>query len=347
MDLRDFAPVPTLVVKQTALLRPRFPVIDAHNHIGGDDDSEGSWFHRPVQELLDVLDESGVAVMVDLDGMWSEHLLNAHLDRFKQAAPERFVMFGGINWQAWSEQGNRFGEWAAARLRAQVARGAQGLKVWKDLGTQVCDDRGALVAVDDRRLDPLWATAGELNVPVMLHLADPVAFFDPLDARNERWEEMQAHPDWQFPSPPFPSFMSIIESMARVIERHPLTTFIGAHAGCYAENLGWVGALLDRCPNFYIDISARIAELGRQPYTARRFFLRYADRILFGLDQQPHAAWYRIYYRFLETDDENFNYGLSEIPAQGRWRIHGLYLPDDVLRRVYHRNAERVILRRT
>jgi len=342
MDLRDFAPVPRLVVKETTIQRPRFPVIDAHNHIG--DDEEGSWFRRPVQELLDVLDGARVTVMCDLDGMWSEDVLNAHIDRFKQAAPERFVMFGGVDWTQWPAHGNRFGEWAAGRLRAQVARGAQGLKVWKNLGTHVRDHKGELVAVDDERLDPIWATAGELGIPVTLHLADPVAFFDPLDAHNERWEEMQAHPDWQFPSPPYPSFMSIMESMARVVERHPQTTFIGAHAGCYAENLGWVGALLDRCPNFNIDISARIAELGRQPYTARRFFLRYADRILFGIDQDPAADWYRIYYRFLETDDENFNYGLREIPTQGRWRIHGLFLPDSVLERVYNKNAARLIV---
>lgn len=344
MNLADYAPIPTLVTKRTEVTKPRFPVVDAHNHIG--DDEEGSWFRRPVRELLDTLDEAGVVVMVDLDGMWGEGLLNAHLDRFKQAAPDRFVMFGGVNFGAWPEHGNGFGEWAAGRMRAQAGRGAQGLKVWKDLGTQVRDGAGALVAVDDPRLDPIWATAGELGWPVTLHLADPVAFFDPLDNHNERWEEMQAHPDWRFPSPPFPSFMSIMKGMAHVVERHPQTTFIGAHAGCYGENLGWVGALLDRCPNFNLDISARIAELGRQPYTARRFFLRYADRILFGIDQNPDPAWYRIYYRFLETDDEYFNYGRREIPTQGRWRICGLYLPDDVLEKVYYQNADRLIPRR-
>ncbi len=343
MDLRQYAPRPKLVVKETVVTRPRFPVIDAHNHIGGD--REGSWFRRPVTELLAPLDEAGVTGMLDLDGMWGENVLNAHLDRFKRAAPERFVMFGGVDWSAWPEHKNRFGEWAARRLRQQVERGAQGLKVWKNLGTHVRDHKGDLVAVDDRRLDPIWQTAGELNIPVTLHLADPVAFFDPLDEHNERWEEMQAHPDWQFPSPPFPSFMSIMAAMARVVERHPQTTFIGAHGGCYAENLGWVGALLDRCPNFHIDISARIAELGRQPYTARRFFLRYADRILFGIDQEPRVDWYRVYYRFLETDDEYFNYGLREIPTQGRWRIYGIFLPDDVLRQVYADNAARLILR--
>jgi predicted TIM-barrel fold metal-dependent hydrolase len=173
-------------------------------------------------------------------------------------------------------------------------------------------------------------------------VADPVAFFDPIDETNERWEELGAHPDWAFTSPPFPSFMSIISGLASLVARHPNTTFIGAHVGCYAENLGWVGALLDRCQNFYVDISARIGELGRQPYTARRFFMHYADRILFGSDMGPDKDAYRIYYRFLETDDEYFNYNPGELPLQGRWHVHGLYLPEEVLKKIYSENAQRV-----
>jgi predicted TIM-barrel fold metal-dependent hydrolase len=171
-----------------------------------------------------------------------------------------------------------------------------------------------------------------------------VAFFDPIDETNERWEELGNHADWAFTSPPFPPFLYIVEGLAAIVARHPHTTFIGAHVGCYAENLAWVGALLDRCPNFFVDISARIGELGRQPYTARRFFLRYADRILFGSDMGPYPEAYRITYRFLETDDEYFNYNAAPIPMQGRWHVHGLYLPDEVLEKVYFRNAERVLL---
>jgi predicted TIM-barrel fold metal-dependent hydrolase len=138
--------------------------------------------------------------------------------------------------------------------------------------------------------------------------------------------------------------MAIMEQFARLVERHPRTVFIGAHVGCYAENLGWVAALLDRCPNFFVDISARIGELGRQPYSARRFFLKYADRILFGIDAGPDVAAYRTYYRFLETDDEYFNYSPgSETPLQGRWQIYGLHLPDDVLRKIYAANALRLM----
>jgi predicted TIM-barrel fold metal-dependent hydrolase len=208
---------------------------------------------------------------------------------------------------------------------------------------KVCDHENCLVRVDDERLDPLWQTAAELKLPVMIHGADPVAFFWPLDEHNERWEELHAHPDWQFPSPPFPPFESILDGLAELVARHPETTFIGAHVGCYAENLAWVGALLDRCANFYVDISARIGELGRQPYASRRFFLNYPDRILFGLDAGPDLDEYRLAYRFLETDDEYFNYSAGEIPLQGRFHICGIYLPDEVLEKVYWRNAARLL----
>lgn len=341
--LSQFTPTSRLVVNATTpILKPKFPVFDAHNHLS---DFGGGWDQRPVNELLDAMDEAGVIAYVDLDGGWGEGILHRHLDTIKARAPERFYMFGGVDWGQWAAQGDGFGEWAAARFRQQVARGAQGLKIWKPFGLHVRDQRGALVAVDDPRLDALWAMAGELGVPVLVHVADPVAFFDPLDATNERFEELNAHPDWQFPSPPFPPFMKIMTDFKSLVMRHPETTFIGAHVGCYSENLGWVGQMLDDCPNYYVDISARISELGRQPYTSRRFFTRYAERILFGIDAGADLETYRTYYRFLETDDEYFSYGDSVIPAQGRWYIYGLYLPDDVLEKVYHRNAERIFSR--
>lgn len=341
LTLSDFRPQSKLIVKETAITKPRFPVIDAHNHLG--ETFGGGWINKPVAQLLEVLDEADVQAFVDLDGGWGEAILDKHMAHFKAAAPERFLHFGGVDWSQWAEQKNRFGEWSADRFRRQVARGAQGLKIWKGLGLNVQDHEGRLVAADDERLDPVWAAAGELDVPVMIHVGDPVAFFDPLDHTNERWEELNAHPDWQFPSPPYPPFMSIMESLARLVKRHPQTIFIGAHVGCYSENLGWVGNVLDQSPNFYVDISARIGELGRQPYTARRFFLQYADRILFGTDMGASVDGYRLHYRFLETDDEYFNYGLSPIPGQGRWYIYGLHLPDDVLEKIYYQNARRVL----
>lgn len=337
LNLPDYQPQSKLVVRETLIERPKFPVIDAHNHLG--ETFGGGWVNRPLAELIDCLDEANVRVLVDLDGGWSEDILTRHLAHFKAHAPERFLHFGGVDWSQWPEHGNQFGEWAANRLREQVKRGAQGLKIWKPFGLSVCDQHGKLVAVDDTRLDVLWATAAELRLPVLIHVADPVAFFDPVNTSNERWEELHAHADWQFPSPPFPAFMTIMEALERLILRHPQTVFIGAHVGCYAENLAWVGSLLDRAPNFYVDIGARISELGRQPYSARRFFLRYADRILFGTDEVPHVDAYRRYFRFLETDDEYFAYSSRPVPPQGRWQIYGLYLPDGVLVKLYWENA--------
>jgi predicted TIM-barrel fold metal-dependent hydrolase len=239
--------------------------------------------------------------------------------------------------------GDAFPEWAAGRLRVQKEAGAQGLKIWKPFGLHVKDHKGQLVKVDDARLIPIWETAGELGLPVLAHVADPVAFFDPIDETNERWEEIGENPDWAFTSPPFPPFMEIMNGFKNLVMRHKNTTFIGAHVGCYGENLGWVGQMLDDCPNYYIDISARLGELGRQPYTARKFFLQYQGRILFGSDMSPDLDTYRLCYRLLETDDEYFNYNTSEVPGQGRWYVCGLYLPDDVLKKVYHQNAAKLL----
>jgi predicted TIM-barrel fold metal-dependent hydrolase len=345
MLLQNYRPRSALVTNQTLVKKPRFPIIDAHNHLA--DPFGGGWDKRPISALLEQLDQADVRLYVDLDGGWGENILNHHLDHFKAAAPDRFQVFGGVDWSQWDHHGNKFGEWAAQRLRVQQERGAQGLKIWKGLGLSVKDHQGKLVSVDDERLMPLWQTAGELGLPVTIHVADPVAFFDPIDETNERWEEIGAHPDWAFTSPPFPPFMSIMRGLENLVSRHAETVFIGAHFGCYSENLTWVGNLLDRCPNFHVDLSARIGELGRQPYTSRRFFLKYADRILFGLDLGPDVPSYRIYYRFLETDDEYFNYNEGDIPQQGRWFIYGIYLPDEVLEKVYYKNAERLLLKQT
>jgi predicted TIM-barrel fold metal-dependent hydrolase len=340
MDLKDYRPQSRLVTKRTLIIKPRFPVIDMHNHLGAS--FGGGWDKKPVSELLDVLDQAGVQVYVDLDGGWGETILNEHLDHFKAAAPERFKIFGGVNWDNWAEQGNFFPELAAKRLRLQKERGAEGLKIWKHFGLKVCDHKGNLVTVDDPRLDVIWQTAAELNLPVLIHVADPVAFFDPVDATNERWEELQVNPDWAFTSPPFPSFLSIVEAFHRLVKRNVQTQFVGAHMGQYAENLAWVGNMLDDCPNLSVDIGARIAELGRQPYTARKFMIQYADRIVFGTDFGPDLETYRIHFRFLETDDEYFSATDSEIPGMGRWYIYGVFLPDQALQKIYYQNSARI-----
>ena len=267
MLFENFRPQSKLVARSTLVNKPRFPVIDAHNHLA--EPFGGGWDNKPLIELLDLLDEAGITQYVDLDGGWGEDILDRHLAHFKEAAPARFQIFGGVDWAQWKDKGGAFPEWAAKRLRLQKERGAQGLKIWKPFGLQVKDPSDKLVGVDDPRLIPIWEAAGELKLPVVIHVADPVAFFDPIDEKNERWEELREHPDWAFTSSPFPPFMEIMDAFQNLVRRHKNTTFIGAHVGCYGENLGWVGRMLDDCPNYYIDVSARLGELGRQPYSAQ------------------------------------------------------------------------------
>jgi predicted TIM-barrel fold metal-dependent hydrolase len=321
--------------------KPKFPVIDAHDHLA--DPFGGGWDKKPLSQLLDLLDEAGVTHYVDLDGGWGEDILHHHLDYFKAKAPERFQVFGGVDWSKWESLGDAFPKWAAGRLKAQKDAGAQGLKIWKPFGLHVKDHKRQLVKVDDARLSPIWEMAGELGLPVLIHVADPVAFFDPIDETNERWEEIGEHPDWAFTSPTFPSFMDIMNGFKNLVTRHSSTVFIGAHVGCYGENLGWVGEMLDACPNYHVDISGRLGELGRQPYTARKFLIQYQDRILYGSDMGPDLDIFRLSYRILETDDEYFNYNVSDVPQQGRWYVYGLYLPDDVLKKIYRENAMKVL----
>lgn len=314
--------------------RPHSPIIDAHTHLS--EQFGGGWDRRPVAELIDVLDEAGVQRVVDLDGGWGEQLLDAHLSLFKEAAPDRFLCFGGVDWSAWPERGNRFPSWAAQRLVAQVRRGADGLKVWKPFGLDVIDHTGTRVAVDDLRLDEVWHTAADLKVPVTIHVADPVAFFEPLDEDNERYHELLLHPEWHYGGPGYPSFDTLIHEFAMLIERHSRTIFIGAHVGCYAENLTWVSALLDRCPNLYVDLGARIDELSRRPDEARQFFLRHPGRILFGTDYPINLTVYQAYFRFLETADLNFR-------GAGHGELRGVDLPAEVLDRVYYANATQAL----
>jgi len=346
--LADYRPRTALRVSTHDVLRPRFPVVDAHNHLGSD--FGGDWAGRDIGELLATMDLAGVETLVDLDGGTGDGL-DREIERWQVRAPGRLVVFAGLDYDGWASDPN-FGETEADRLRDAASRGAGGLKVWKLLGLQARDPADRLVAVDDERLDPLWAAAAELGLPVVIHIADPIAFFDPLDSANERYEELSEHPDWHFwptrppghpDEPGFPPFDELLAGFDRLVGRHPATTFVGAHVGCAAEDLSLVSRMLDAHPNLAVDIAARLGELGRQPYTARAFFIRHADRILFGTDAPADPAVYRLHYRFLETWDESFDYGSDDVPGQGRWQIHGLGLPDDVLRAVYRDNARRVL----
>jgi predicted TIM-barrel fold metal-dependent hydrolase len=348
LRLAEYRPRSALRVPVHQVARPRHRAIDVHNHLGAA--FGGEWATRQPTELLDVLDAAGVELIVDLDGGQGDDL-SGEIDRWQRRWPDRIAVFAGLDYDAWALDRD-FGEIEARRLRDSAARGARGLKVWKTLGLLARDPEGRLVAVDDARLDPIWSTAGELGLPVLIHVADPIAFFEPLDLTNERWEELHANPAWHFwpprpagdpDAPGFPGFDELLAGLDRLIGRHPTTTFIGAHVASAAEDLALVGRLLDRHPNLSVDIAARLGELGRQPYSTRSFFLRYSDRILFGVDMAPDPALYAIHYRFLETYDESFDYSTDPVPGQGRWQIHGIGLPDDVLRKVYRDNASRVL----
>ena len=340
LPLREYRPRSRLRVPEHRVARAAVPAVDAHNHLGRWLGEAGAWT-TDVGELLDVMDASNVASIVNLDGMWGVEL-EANLERYDRAHPGRFVTFAHLDWRETAKPG--FGGRMAASLRDSVARGARGLKVWKHLGLRFRDDRDQLIAPDDERLDPVWGAAADLAVPVTIHLADPIAFFDPIDERNERLEELLANPDWWFGEPGTPGFDDIMTSFESLVGRHPGTTFIGAHVACAAENLAWVSRMLDTYPNLQADIAARIAELGRQPRAARDLIVRHPGRILFGVDLfPPDREIYAVHFRFLETLDEHFPYDPQDPPPQGRWAISGLGLPSDILAAVYAGNARRLI----
>ncbi len=316
--------------------------MDVHNHLGRWLGPDGSWAAPDVGALLALMDEVNVEAIVDLDGRWGEEL-EANLDRYDRAHPGRFATFCHLDWDEAATEG--FTERLVASLYRSVAAGARGIKIWKDLGLHVRDAHGELLMPDDARLHDVWAAAGELGLPVLIHVADPIAFFEPMNAENERLEELLANPDWSFADTErFPRFWTIMSCLEAVVASHPGTTFVGAHFGCCAEDLAWVGRMLDSYPNFNVDIAARIAELGRQPRAARDLIVRHPSRVLFGTDEfPPDADTYAIHFRFLETADEHFAYSTEDTPPQGRWAISGLDLPAEVLQQIYSANARRLV----
>ncbi len=283
------------------------------------------------------MDECGIEHIVNITMKVGDEAFRI-VEKFAAASRERFSTIGWMDWSGFERPD--FVQETIDYLERLVERGAVGFKIWKDLGLTVRDSNGELVRVDDERLDPLFDKARELNIPIMFHTADPAAFFEPLDRFNERYEELAAHPDWSFHGAQY-SKRELLEQRNCVFARHPRTRFIGAHVGESPEDLGFAAAMLERFPNVSVDISSRVAELGRQPYSAREFFLKFADRILFGADLLPDVQMYRLYYRFLETSDEYFEYP-THASGQGRWMVYGLFLPEDVLRKVYRENAMRV-----
>src|SRR5437899_6928226 len=359
LGLSEYEPKSMLHVRESHVERTRFAVIDFHTYISFSAKSakgvelapERRYLGNP-QELLAVMDRKNIRAMVNLTGGYEQGLADA-VGRYDLAFPGRFYTFTEPSY-------SRFTEPDYPKLEAQAIEqahrsGARGLKILKTLGLYLRENitSGTLVKIDDPRFDPMWDICGQLNMPVAIHVSDPVAFFTPTNRFNERYEELNNHPDWSFSGGDFPSNAALLDARNRVFARHPKTQFIALHVGNFSEDLQNVSENLDRFPNMTVDTAARIGELGRQPRTARKFFEKYQDRVLFGTDATPHGEQfpqqvfndklYEIYYRFLETDDEYFDYAPAEIPPQGRWRIYGIHLPDSILRKVYNGNASRLL----
>ncbi len=341
--LSKYQPEPLLKVSRETVKRAAYPAVDAHFHL------ESLPPEITAERLVAAMDVAGIAKVVHLGSLPNN--LEQYVRKFRDPYPDRFVMFARPDFNAAFGRDDgvqRQVDWieVAARL------GARGLKVQKSLGTFVKDSTGRLVGVDDPRLDPIWKKAGELGMPVLIHTGDPTAFFMAPDAHNERLEEMLEYPGWvQYGKGPAKD--ELIAQRDRLVARHPETNFIGAHMGSSEDDLARVADLLDRYPNYFVDMASVVHALGRQPGTAREFFIRYQDRILFGTDggyalQTGGDGWtperyFRSYIEFLETSNEYMEYPLWGINKQGRWRVYGLNLPPEVLEKIYFRNAERLI----
>jgi predicted TIM-barrel fold metal-dependent hydrolase len=327
MSFEEYDPPSSLVVPEHTVTRAKYPFIDVHSH-----QSLGANYERLSQEM----DAMNMRVMVNLSGRTGDALAAA-VRNAQGTAPGRFVFFANLQFSGIDDA--NWGENAAAQLERDVKAGARGLKIFKNLGLDLKDASGKRVPVDDRRLDPVWRKAGELRIPVLIHTAEPRQFFDPHDRNNERWLELKERPERARPPSEYPSWKTIIAEQHRVFRKHPRTIFINAHLGWLGGDLAHLGALMDSLPNMYTEIGAVLAELGRQPRFARQFLIKYQDRVLFGKDSYRPEE-YHTYFRTLETADEYFPYYRRR---HAFWRMYGLDLPDDVLKKIYYRNALRII----
>lgn len=358
LPLRHYEPRSALTVERTEIERAAFPLIDIHTHLSfaakpveGEPDRGERRYTATPEELLPVMDRRNIRTMVNLTGGYDQGLADA-VSKYDRAHRGRFLTFTEPTFSRAEEPG--YPQFQADRIQQARRDGAAGLKILKTLGVYLREqESGRLVAIDDPRFDPMWDACGALGLPVAIHTADPVAFFDPIDRHNERFEELVNHPNWSFYGPDFPARRDLLEARNRVVARHPRTQFIGLHVANASENLAYAAECLDKHPNLSLEFGARIGELGRQPRASRRFFDKYQDRILFGTDATPKGVQYpqqlfgdelyRIYFRFLETEDEYFDYAPAAVPPQGRWKIYGIGLPEQILRKVYYQNAERLL----
>jgi len=329
MSIEDYEPKSTLVVPEHSVTRAKYPFIDVHNHQNIGMSSED------LDRLVKSMDALNMRVMVNLSGTSGAPLANGV--RTAERYPGRLLVFANLDFSGIDEPG--WGGRAVAQLEADVKAGAKGLKIFKNFGMTVKDAKGERVHVDDPRLDPVFEKCAELKIPVLIHTAEPASFFEPQDRFNERWLELKQFPRRARPPDQYPPWETLIGEQHRLFAHHPGTIFIDAHLGWLGGNLARLGKLLDERPNVYTEIGAVLAELGRQPRFAREWFIRHQDRVLFGKDiWEPSEYW--VYFRVLETGDEYFDYYRKR---HAFWKMYGLELPDDVLRKLYYKNALRIL----
>jgi len=345
MTLEEYEPRSTLVVPEHEVTHAQYPFVDVHCHI----------WEMTVENLDSIataMDSLNMAVMVNLSGRGfyafrdpaerdeatEQAFLKQGLEKIQQHHPDRFIVFTNLNFHGISEPD--WSERAVRQLEEDVRLGAKGLKVYKDLGLTLKDKNGARIPVDDPRFDPVWDKCGELSIPVLIHTGEPIAFWKPKDKHNERWLELKMFPQRYRDPDVYPSWEQVMGEQHNVFRKHPNTIFINAHLGWMGNDLARLGKLLDECPNVYTEIGAVLYEIGRQPRFAKKWFVKYQDRVLFGKDITHDLSEYLVYFRTLETADEYIKYYRKR---HAFWRLYGLDLPDVVLRKLYYENAIRII----
>jgi predicted TIM-barrel fold metal-dependent hydrolase len=336
MDIEEYSPITSLVVQKNLINKSKFPFIDVHSH-------QWDMSYTNLKKLVSEMDSLNMAYMINLSGSGlgtfagNQALMDLSLEKsllnVKENFPSRFGVFVNIDFKKIDDKD--FASNSVNIIENAVKNGVIGLKVYKDLGLSLKDSSGNRVKVDDPRLSPIWNICGKLNIPVLIHSGEPSPFFDPIDKYNERWLHARQKPRSFRPSDKYPSFKTVMDEQYNMFKNHPRTTFINAHMGWMANDLDKLGQHLDSLPNVYTEIGAVIGELGRQPRRARKFFIDYQDRIMFGKDTYKKSE-FDVYFRVLETSDEYFDYYRKR---HGLWKMYGLNLPDDVLRKLYYKNA--------
>ena len=333
MSFEEYSPVSSLKVPGKHIYKAKFPFIDVHSH-------QWNMPEKDLKALAKEMDDLNMAFLINLSGsgFGVQKEKDAYFDNSKknieENAPGRFGLFVNVDFESIDEVD--YAKTQADVIRDAVKKGAIGLKIYKSLGLRYKDKNGKRIAVNDPRLDPIWAVCGELNIPVLIHSADPFQFWLPKDIYNERWLELKEKPNRYYAESDFiPPFEELLAEQHDIFRKHPNTIFINAHMGWMANDLERMGKHLDEFPNVMTEFGAVIAEFGRQPKTARKFFIDYQDRILFGKDLYKKEEYYT-YFRVLESDDEYFDYFRKR---HAFWKMYGLGLPDSVLRKIYYENA--------